>query len=110
MDEKPTAQASWPESAWRLRLCLEVASSRLPALQYGIFSEEPMASFRAILNRMEKPWLAQLNEIADDERRETVRQMQRGWAWTHLFRSVTGDQVYLLIPGPTEIALMSNAL
>jgi hypothetical protein len=59
---------------------------------------------------MEKPWLAQLNEIKDEDRRQTVKQLQRVWAWNHLFHSVAGDEVYLLCPGNAEVALMSNSL
>jgi len=59
---------------------------------------------------MEKPWLDKLKEITDEEMRRTVKEMQRAWAWNHLFRSVSGDEVYLLIPSSNDIALMSNAL
>jgi hypothetical protein len=52
----------------------------------------------------------QIEEIADEEMRRTVKEMQRAWAWNHLFRSVPGDEVYLLLPGCNDIALMSNAL
>jgi hypothetical protein len=110
MSDESSAQTEWPKDTWRLRLCLDIASSRLPAVQYGIFSQEPIAKFKEVLKRMEKPWLDKLKEITDEEMRRTVKEMQRAWAWNHLFRSVSGDEVYLLIPSSNDIALMSNAL
>jgi len=110
MSDEPSGQTKWPKDTWRLRLCLDVTSSRLPAVQYGIFSEEPLAKFKEVLKRMDKPWLDKLKEIADEETRRSVKEMQRAWAWNHLFRSVPGDEVYLLIAGCNDIALMSNAL
>jgi hypothetical protein len=57
---------------------------------------------------MEKPWLAQLNEIEDGEKRQTVKQLQRAWAWKHLFHIVPGDRVCLLVSGSVDNALMSS--
>jgi hypothetical protein len=110
MDDEAQGQATWPANTWRLRLCLDISSSRLPAIQYAIFCEEPIAKFKAVLSRMEKPWAEQLNQIDDAQKRHTVKELQRASAWKHLFRSVPGDEVYLLIPGSSDIALMSNAL
>jgi hypothetical protein len=82
----------------------------LPAVQYAIFPQDPIPLFKAVLNRMEKPWLEQLNKIDVEERRQTVKQLQQVGAWNHLFKDVRGDEVYLLLPAISEIALMSTAM
>ena len=109
MDEERKTEAARPKDAWTLRLYLDVPSSCLPAIQYTIFSEDPFPRFKALLIKMEKPWLAQLNEIEDNEKRETVKQLQRACAWKHLFHSVPGDKVYLLVSGSVDNALMSSS-
>ena len=88
---------------------LDVPRSRLPAIQYAIVSEDPIAKFGAILRRMEKVWLAQLNDIEDDEKCKTRKVLQRVWTWNHLFRTVPGDEVHLLASESADVTLMSNS-
>ena len=109
MNDQPIRQPEWPRDAWKLSLELDVPTSSLPAIEYAIFSQDPIPRFKAILGRMEQKWRAQLNATEDEERRQTMRQLQRAVAWTHLFRSVSGDEVYLLTPGRAHTALMSNS-
>ncbi len=96
MTDNPIRQAEWPSHAWRLRLELATPSWSLPAIQYAIFSQDPVPEFKAVFSRMEKSWVPQLNEITDVERRKTVEQLQLAWAWNHLFRRIPGDEVGLL--------------
>jgi hypothetical protein len=110
MDGELIKSVDWPKDAWRLRLELDVPRSSLPAIQYAIFAEDPIPQFRAILARMEKPWLAQLNEINDEKKRQTRKVLQRVWAWNHLFSTVPGDEVGLLVASDRdEVTLMSNS-
>jgi len=109
MGGQMTGQVAWPHNAWRLRLLLDVPSLNPPAVQYAIFSEDPVPRFAADLERAETACRAQLRDIHDADRRQTVRRVQLAGVWNRLFRVIGGDQVYLAIPGCSDPALMSSA-
>ena len=110
MNAQPQEQVIWPKDSWRLRVRFSVSSLGLcHAVQYGIFSEDPLERFPSDLRRVENVYHANLNEVSDPEKQRVLRKIQLAAVWNNLFRALRGDQVYLLIPGCSDIALMSNA-
>jgi hypothetical protein len=111
MSEWPNCQqVVWPKDSWRLRVRFSVSSLRLRhAIQYGIFCEDPLERFPPDLSRVANVYQAKLSEVNDPEKKKALRRIQLAAAWNNLFRALRGDQVYLLIPDCSDIALMSNA-
>ena len=109
MESESKEHAAWPSDAWRLRLRLSVPSLDPPAVQYGVFSEDPHRRFSSDLRRVEQVYQQKLAEADDPEKRQALRRIQLAGVWNHLFRALTADQVYLLVPTCTDTALMSNA-
>lgn len=109
MPEAAKEDVVWPNDAWRLRLLFQAASLSPPAIQYAIFSEEPIVRFLADLARVRCTCRVQLNDIHDINERRARRQIQLAGVWERLFRAVRGDEVHLAVPGCSELVLMSNA-
>jgi len=81
---------SEPGGMWRLGVKLEVPDLDIPAVQCAVFAEDPQNQLREKLRKT--AW-------AD-----------RSVLWDLLFRSVTGDEVYLLGANPNvSMGLASNA-
>ena len=108
MNDEPRGQVAWPKDAWRLRLRLSAPALDPPVVQYGIFSEDPRKGFSSDLKRVEQVFQQQLAEVADPSKRQALRGIQLAGAWSHLFRTLRGDQVYLLVSPCADLALMSN--
>ena len=109
MDGQTKEQVAWPTDAWRLRLRLSVPSLDPPAVQYGVFSQDPRKRFPADLRGVEPVYQRKLAETADPGKRQALRRIQLAAVWSHLFRELRGDQVHLLVPPCSDTALMSNA-
>jgi hypothetical protein len=109
MDDQTKEQGGWPRHAWRLRLRLSVPSLDEPALQYSVFSEDPRKGFSSDLKRVAQVCQQKLAETEDPGKRQAIRRIQRASVWSHLFRALRGDEVYLLVPPCSGIALMSSA-
>jgi len=109
MDDEPRGQVAWPRDAWRLRILLDAPSLKPPAVEYAVFPGDPIIQFAADLRRLDHIYQAKLNEVDDLERRQTMRRIQLAAVWNRLFHAIRGDEVYLLVPGCSDIALMSNA-
>ena len=58
---------------------------------------------------MEQVFQQKLAETNDPEKRRTLRRMQLAGVWGHWFRTPRGDEVYLVVPASSDIALISNA-
>lgn len=109
MADQTSGEVTWPENAWRLRIRLDAFSLDPPAVLYGVFSENPTIQFAADFARLENFLKAELSEIRDVEQRPIVRAVQLAGIWNRGFRVLRGDEVSLLIPGCSDIALMSSA-
>lgn len=109
MDGAIKEQVTWPRNAWRLRLRLSAPSLDPPVVQYGVFTEDPRGQFSSVLRRVEPAYQKKLAEIEDPGKRQVLRRIQLAAVWSHLFRALRGDQVYLLVPPCSDTALMSSA-
>lgn len=109
MDDEPRGQVAWPRDAWRLRILLDAPSLKPPSVEYAVFPGDPIIQFAADLHRVDHIYQARLNEVDDLERRQTMRKIQLAAVWNRLFHAIRGDEVYLFVPGCSDIALMSNA-
>ncbi len=109
MDGQTKEQGAWPRDAWRLRLRLSVSSLDQPAIQYGVFSEDPRKGFSSDLKRVEHVYLQKPAETEDPGKRQALRRIRLAGVWSHLFRTLRGDQVYLLVSPCSDASLMSNA-
>ena len=90
-----------PAGTWCLRLTLEPQAQDAAAIQWAIFSQDPLAQFIGNLQRLTEHLGA---EVTDPKRRE-------GWpaaCWNGVFRSVRGDRVYILTPAPEQAAVTTN--
>lgn len=108
MNAQENEQRAWPRDVWRLRLRLSMPSLEPPAVQYGVFSEDPRKTFSSDLKRVEPVYQQKLTETEDPGQRSALRRIQLGAVWSHLFRALRGDQVYLLVSPCSDTALVSN--
>jgi len=107
MDNQSKQEVAWPRDTWRLRVRLTVSLDP-PVVQYGVFTEDPRGQFSSDLRRVERVFQQKLTEMGDREKRQALRRNQLAAVWSHLFRSLKGDEVYLLVRPPSDTAFMSN--
>lgn len=92
---------------WRLQLHLGMTTS-LAAVQYAVFPDDARARFKAELERMQPRFERLLRQREDAAERSSLRLLQLKTVWDGLFRSVTGNHVYLLTAGLSNTVVTSN--
>ncbi len=100
---RPKERAKPPGPAdggfWGLELSLDMPSLTAPALQVAVFNEDPLLGFRQRLERNRGTHAAFVN-AAPAQQKDQARHVQISVVWGAAFRKITGDEVYLLTPGP----------
>ena len=104
---KPTAQ---DKEFRRISLQLNCQSPGLSAVQYAVFDTDPVAAFKAEINKpgMRTYFRQRLERAESKRQRESERFSQMKFYWNAVFRGVTGDQLDLLTSGPHSHILSNN--
>lgn len=108
MDKMDIKASDWEKATWKIHLNLDMPLLNPPAVQWAIFDEDPIARFKESLHRMEEIFQSHLAEIEDDAMREHAMSSQLSVTWDLMFRSVTGDKVYLLTSVPGIFHMVSS--
>jgi len=97
---------------WQMSIGLDMPRLEPPVVQYAVLDEDPVPSFMTQVQRMRDFHRQQLAKADDEARKVQLRAIQMAVDWDQGFRTVTGDQLYLLTqrPGaPYSTVLSSNA-
>ena len=108
MERSDREMKEWKQSTWRISLNLDMPDLIPPAVQWAVFDEDPLPRFKAELQRWGNLHRRRISEITDINKREMARSAQIGVSWDLLFKSVTGDQVYLLTSAPGTAHMISS--
>lgn len=91
----------WEKSTWRVNMVLADKGLDIPAVQFAVFKNDPVPEFtrdyREFSSRMKR----------EGKDRYTDETSMMSVTWDILFRKITGDELYLLVPGEPNI-LSSN--
>lgn len=86
----------WKKSTWRIAIDLDMPDLIPPAVQWSVLDEDPVPGFKERVEKMATFNRKRLQDATDPERAKMIRQSQMEVAWDLGFKSVTGDNIYLL--------------
>lgn len=81
---------------WVVEVTLDSPDLKTPAVQWAIFSEDPVQQYRATLKRIRNA----LSNPTENTGAATRTKAQMIAAWDGVFKAVTGDRVNLLTTAP----------
>ncbi len=93
---------AWKEITWQICPRLEMPELDPEAVQCAVFESNPVEAFREALLRNSERFRVETAAEKDPRHRQMTRKAQMTSAWDLLFRTITGDQVYLLVSSRTE--------
>jgi len=98
----------WKAQNWFVDIKLNAPNLAPPAVQWAIVEHDPVPEFKGRLTKMRDFNRKQLNEAADPNREAFVRASQMSVHWDLGFRTVTGDELYLLVSAPGHSQALSS--
>ena len=98
----------WKSQTWRIHPELDMPSGELQAVQFAIFDKDPVPGFTAQVKKSQKFNRQQLNKAGNEADRERLRPIQMAANWDRGFKSVTGDQLYMLANSLDSVPSVSS--
>ena len=93
MDEK---MKNWNDNTWQIQPELTMPELDPEVVQYALFESDPIEEYRSSLVRNRDKLRKILGQERDSKQQRRIRVAQIFAAWDRLFKSITGDEVYLL--------------
>lgn len=93
---------NWKNTTWQIRPELHMPELDPEVVQFAVLESDPIEHYRKVLVHSRDRFRTELSEEKDSGQRELLKRAQMTGTWDRLFKSITGDQVYLLGPPRTE--------
>jgi len=93
---------NWKDTTWQIRPALHMPELDPEAVQFAVLESDPIEDYRKVLLQRRDRFRRELSEEKDSRQRELLKMAQMTGTWDRLFKSITGDQVYLLVPSRSE--------
>ena len=88
----------WKETTWQILPRINMPSLDPQAVQFALFDSDPIDQYRKALLANRDRLRREIAAEPDSMQREILRKAQMITTWDGLFRTITGDEVYLLVP------------
>ena len=89
---------NWKNTTWQIQPELDVPELDLEAVQFAVRESNPVEEYKKVLAQSRIRLQNELSEEKDSEQRDLLKTARMIGPWDRLFKSVTGDEVYLLVP------------
>lgn len=92
----------WEKSTWRIHPAINAPGLEPEVVQFALLESDPMKDFRTILTQDRERYRNAIKNVQDPRQRLQLKAAQMAGTWDRLFKAITGDQVYLLVPSTNK--------